>query len=149
VAIAASVVLLAACNKDDAPERPKIPASFNIRGDVRLSGSQNVTGDLSNCAGVGAYVDVYKGGNVVVTDQDGKPLANGTITDGIGTNYFEEILDECSFRIRVANVPRAAGYFVVVARQPAQPITLGEVIAGDGYVRFDANPPTVRAFGEQ
>jgi hypothetical protein len=145
----ALILVLAGCNKDEGPEKPKIPAAFNIRGDVRLSGSQNVTGDLSNCAGVGAFVDVYKGNSVVVTDQDGKPLANGTITDGLGTNYYEEILDECSFRIRVANVPRAKSYFVVVARQRAHPITLAEVVAGDGYVRFDANPPTVRTFGNQ
>jgi hypothetical protein len=87
-----------------------------VRGDVRLSGSSNVTGDLSNCAGVGAFADVYKGANVVVTNQKGKPLAAGTITDGLGTNYFKEVLDECAFRIRVLNVPRAKSYFFVLGR---------------------------------
>jgi hypothetical protein len=140
-------VALAGCSKSPEVERPTIPASFVVRGDVRLSGPNNVTGDLSNCAGVGPYADLYKGANVVVTNQKGRPIARGTITDGLGTNYFEETLDECALRIRVPVVPRAKGYFFVLGRQAPHPITLAEMVAGNGSVRFDANPPIVRSFG--
>ncbi len=140
---------LAGCSKSAEVEKPKIPATFTFNGDVRLSGSANLTGDLSNCVGVGRFVDLYQGAKVVVTNQKGRPLALGAITEGLGTNYFQDVLDECAFRVRVPDVPRARSYFIMLGRQPPKPLTLAEVVTGNGYVRFDANPPTVRGSSPQ
>jgi hypothetical protein len=145
VAALGLALALAGCSKSPEVEKAAIPKSFNFMGDVRLSGAGNVTGDLANCSGVGRFVDMYKSANVVVTNQKGKPLAFGTVIEGLGTNYFHDVLDECAFGIQVLNVPRAKGYFIVVGRQRAYPITLAGVVATNGQIAYDANPPTVRA----
>jgi hypothetical protein len=144
-AIAVLLPALAGCSNDPEVEKPAIPASFYVHGDLRLSGSRNVTGDLSNCAGVGPYADIYKGAVVVVTNQNGKPISRGAVTASVGTNYYQNVLDECAFNISVLNVPRVKrGYFIVLARQPAHWIPLSSMVVFNGLVRFDLNPPTVR-----
>jgi hypothetical protein len=140
-------LVLAGCSKSPEVEKAAIPKAFNFMGEVRLSGPENVTGDLANCSGVGRFVDMYKSANVVVTNQNGKPLALGTVIEGLGTNYFRDVLDECAFGIQVLNVPRAKGYFIVVGRQRAHPVTLAGVVATNGQIAYDANPPTVRVPG--
>lgn len=138
------VVLGAACNRNEGPQKPDIPAAFTFRGDVRLSGSKYVFGGLDNCAGVGPYSDIYTGAFVTVTNQVGKPIAIGKVEFGLGTNYYQDVLDECTFRIVVANVPQARAYYVVLARLAAHPFTLRDVVDVNGRITFDANPPLVR-----
>jgi hypothetical protein len=138
---------LAGCENTPEVEKPPVPKAFNFIGEVRLSGSQNVTGNLENCAGVGRYVDLYTGAYIVVTNQNGKPIAQGVVSKGFGTNYYNEVLDECSFGIKVLNVPRAKGFFIVVGRQRAQPVSLAWVVSTNGIIRYDINPPTVRPPG--
>ncbi len=94
-----------ACSGDDAPATPPIPKSFNFIGDFRLSGSAYVGGDLKNCGGVGYFVDVHPTARVVVTNQNGKPIASGGVTYGSGTNYYQDTLDECLFRFVALHVP--------------------------------------------
>jgi hypothetical protein len=144
VAAIALLLVLAGCNKDEGPEKPKIPSEFIFSGELRLSGSQYVAGNLSSCLGVGPFVDIHKGARVIVTDQDARPIAAGSIIDGLGTNYYEELLDECVFRLRVPEVPRAKSYFLVVGRQGPKPVSLASVAATNGVIRIDVNPPTVR-----
>jgi hypothetical protein len=144
-AIAVLLPVLAGCSNDPEVEKPAVPSKFYLHGDVRLSGSGNVTGDLANCSGVGPYADIYKGASVVVTDADGKPISRGAVTAGVGTNYYQNVLDECAFNIVVLNVPRTKkGYFIVIARQPAHWVPVAGVILFNGLVRFDVNPPIVR-----
>jgi hypothetical protein len=144
-AVAVLVATLAGCSKDPEVEQPKIPTKFYVHGDVRLSGPGNVTGDLGTCSGVGEYSDVYRGAAVVVTDQDGKPLSRGAVTAGVGSNYYQNVLDECAFNIAVLNVPRPKkGYFIVIGRQPAHWVPREAVVWFNGLVRFDLSPPNVR-----
>jgi hypothetical protein len=144
-ALLALLVPLAACSSDgDAADKPVIPASFAFQVDVRLSGSANVRGNLSNCAGAGAFVDVFRGTQVVVANTKGVPLAMGRITTALGTNTFEGLLDECTFQFRIVGVPKAPGYFLLLGRQPIKPIPLSLVVATTGRMAYDLNPPLVR-----
>ena len=130
VAIGLLLVLLAACSSgSSAPAKPRVPATFTFVGDVRLSGAKNLRGDLSSCAGAGQFMDVVKGARVTVTNRERKPIAVGGVTVGLGTNTYQGVMDECTFRVLVVNVPRAKGYFVIVGGQPPQLLTLPTVIA--------------------
>jgi len=138
------VPLLAACNRGDSgPEAPVIPASFTFKGEVRLSGAGNVFGGLDNCAGVGRYADIHRGASVTVTNQIGKPIAIGEVSYGLGTNYYRDVLDECTFRLDVASVPRAKAYIVIIARGQPQPISLASIVATNGQLVYDVNTPLV------
>ncbi len=137
------VGLAAGCTDNSGPAGPKIPATFLFRIDARLSGDRYLFGGLGVCTGVGQYADIHKGAWVTVTNQVGKPIAVGTVTIGVGTNYYEGALDECTFRLLVRNVPRAKAYLVILGREAPQPFTLAEVVDGAGVLAFDANPPLV------
>jgi hypothetical protein len=137
------VALAAGCTGNNGPTGPRIPASFLFRVDARLSGARYVFGGLSSCTGVGQYADIHKGAFVTVTNQIGKPIAIGTVTIGVGTNYYQDVLDECTFRLQIIGVPRARAYFVVLGREAPKPFTLSDVMDSGGVLAFDANPPLV------
>jgi hypothetical protein len=137
------VILAAACGGNDAPAAPVIPASFTFKGDIRLSGAKYVSGELSECSGVGPYVDIYKGARVTVTNEVGKPIAIGTVAYGLGTNYYRDILDECTFRFYVPSVPRAKAYLVYVGRNSPHTLTLPGVVQSQGVFSYDINTPLV------
>jgi hypothetical protein len=138
------VAVAPACGGDSGPKGPPIPATFMFKGDVRLSGASYVYGDLANCSGLGPYADIYKGAFVTVTNQVGKPIAIGRVAYGLGTNYYQDVLDECTFRLDIFNVPRAKAYLVVVGRSVPAQFSLASVVATSGVLVFDANPPLVR-----
>jgi hypothetical protein len=142
--MAAMLLALTACSTgDDTPAAPPIPKSFNFIGDFRLSGARWVGGDLQNCGGVSYFVDVHPTARVTVTNQNGKPLATGSITYGSGTNFYQDTLDECLFRFVVLNVPRAKSYFVIIGRQRAHPVALQTVVATEGKIKIEGNKPNV------
>lgn len=145
--LVALAVVLAACSDDgggDATSEEEASKEFTMVADVRLSGSDNVTGDLAACSGVGRFVDLYRGALAIVTDETGKPIATGTVTNSLGTNYYREILDECSFRVRVGLVPRSKGYFLVIGRQYPRALAGDLIDLRKGYTKFDLNEPNVR-----
>jgi len=138
------VPLLAACNRgNDGPKAPAIPASFDFKGEVRLSGEKNVFGGLDECAGVGSFADMYQGAYVTVTNEVGKPIAIGSVSYALGTNYYRDVLDECTFRIDVKDVPKAKAYLVYIARGRPQGFTLASIVATNGALVYDMNAPLV------
>jgi hypothetical protein len=149
LAIVAFGVLLAAvlsgCSTSNKTETQKaaVPKTFNLAVDVRLSGATNVRGDVSTCVGAGKYADVAAKTKVVVTNQNGQPLSIGSISYGIGTDYYQDVLDECSFRIFVPAVPRAKGYTMIIGRQPPVPFPRAGVVKTGGAFGFDLNKPNV------
>jgi hypothetical protein len=121
-------------SSDAAPQR------LDLRGEVRLAGAPNVHGDLTTCAGVGRFSDVKAGGRVLVTDGKNRKVARGRISSGLGTNYYDNALDECTWRIVVERVPRRPTYRFVIGRHPAQQIRLSEILAARGTFSIDITP---------
>jgi hypothetical protein len=105
---------------DAKPKKPVYPHYINIQGDLTVNGRYYVRGNLSDCAGAGPFADIVRGAPVLVSDQVGRPLAVGRVAYGVGTNVYQNRLDQCVFRFRVPNVKRAPVYQIRVARQ--QPV---------------------------
>jgi hypothetical protein len=124
-------------------QKAKAPKTTNLAVDVRLSGATNVRGDISTCVGAGQFADIAAKTKVVVTNQQGQPLALGSISYGIGTDYYQDVLDECSFRVFVPAVPRAKGYTMIIGRQRPVPFPRAGVVATNGIFGFDLNKPNV------
>jgi hypothetical protein len=144
VASIALLTLLTACTSEgNATPKRKIPKSFYFIGDVRLSGADNVRGNLATCAGAGNFVDVQMGALVIIADEHGTPIAFGKVWLTSGTNTFQGVLDECTFQFRAVNVPSTPNYYVIVGRQPAKLIRRTKIIRTNGRFAFDANPPNV------
>jgi hypothetical protein len=142
LAIIAAVALLAACNSGNGTSaRARIPKQFQFLGSYKISGVNNVGGDLSQCRGAGEFADVAVGTPVTVAKFTGKPIAVGHVEVGLGTNIYQSTLDECTFRFSVANVPRAKSYLITVGRHGPTAIPLATVVAGRGIVVINANPP--------
>jgi hypothetical protein len=130
-------LLLAACGGgDEPPPKPVYPATINIQGDVTVRGVNYVRGSLSECAGAGTFADVYKGGPVTVSNEVGRPLAIGKVEYGVGTNVYQNRLDECTFRFRVANVPRALAYQVRIGRQTPFVQSFDRIYRNGGGMQF-------------
>lgn len=113
------------------------PKTIAFRGDVTLHGVTRVRGDLVRCVGVGPFADLKAGTKVSVTTPAGRTIAAGTIRYGLGTNLFEERLDECTFRFRVGKVPRVPSYLVKIGHLNPQPVTQDQVVLGRGTVEMD------------
>jgi hypothetical protein len=139
-------VLLAACRGggEEPPPKPVYPATIQMVGDVTIRGANSVRGNLSDCAGAGTYADIYKGGPVTVSNQVGRPLAIGKVEYGLGTNVYQNRLDECTFRFRILSVPRAQSYQIVIGRQPPLLRSFLGVYASGGAVTatLPENVPT-------
>lgn len=142
-ALVAALSLLAACSSGKTAQKPKTPKTMNLSVAVRLSGAANVQGDLTTCAGLGQFSDIRAKAKVVVSNQLGTPIAYGWIANGFGTNYFQNVLDECSFQIYVLGVPRAKGYTIAVGRHTPVPFTRAGLLWTNGHFGFDLNPPNV------
>ena len=134
VALVALVVLLAACGGGGGKKlKPIYPAAINMSGDITLDGATFVRGNLSDCAGAGRFADLVKGAPVTVSNRAGEPLAVGAISYGIGTNVYQNKLDECTFRFHVPHVPR---HLVPSSYRPAgSPICEGLPVTWYRYER--------------
>jgi hypothetical protein len=145
VCVVLLVALLAGCETTNKTKVQKaaVPRTYNLIVDVRLSGAANVRGDISSCIGAGRFADIAPMAKVVVTDQNAKPIALGGIAYGIGTDYYRDVLDECSFRIFVTGVPKAKQYAIVVGRQRPVPFTRKGLIETNGVFGYDLNAPNV------
>jgi hypothetical protein len=143
VALAVLPLLLTACNRggDDTPP-PTLPATINIRGNVTVRGPNYVRGSLSECAGAGAYTDYYKGGVVTVSNRQGRPLAIGRIQYGVGTNVYQNRLDECTFNFFVPSVPRAGTYQIAVGRLAPMLTTFKGLLSRNGLFETIVPTPT-------
>ena len=144
----ALVVLLAACSSGGGTPKPPpnsgILKTFTLEGDLSLYGTSNVRGSFEDCAGAGPYIDVYKTpGNIVVTNEKGKPMWRGSITFSSGTDAFKGFLDQCVFRFNVPLVRRGKGYYVVVARQTPLFISAAFIVASNYKVRLQLNRPPI------
>jgi hypothetical protein len=117
VAVGLATVGLTACNDDEGPPQIVYPKELTIRGEVILNGATNVRGGLAECVGAGAFADLYPGAPVIVNDTEGKPLAVGKITYGVGTNFYLNQLDQCTFKVQMGVVPFSETYQIVVSRQ--------------------------------
>jgi hypothetical protein len=137
-------LVFAACTSDDPEsETPPLPSSYTFNAEAKLSGAANVRGDLSNCTGAGQFADMYKTAPVTVTDVNLKPIAVGSLLDGLGTNVFQNVLDECTFRFVVRNVPSTGGYYVIVGRQRPKAVARITVQATNGRFQIEVNTPNV------
>ena len=113
---------LAGCNNGgDQTPAPTLPATLNLRGEIILTGNTNVRGGLSDCVGAGAYADLYAGAPVVVSNLKGRPIIIGKIEFGVGTNFYLNQLDQCTFGVRLSNVPRIDNYLFTIGRQDPVP----------------------------
>jgi hypothetical protein len=121
------VFALAGCNNggDETPA-PTLPAMLNLRGEIILNGKTNVRGGLSDCVGAGTFTDLYAGAPVVISNPAGRPLVIEKIEYGIGTNFYLNQLDQCTFSVRLRGVPRLDNYQLTVGRQDPVPFTFAE-----------------------
>jgi hypothetical protein len=142
ISLAALVMVLAACGGNDAPPpKPVYPSYLNLRGELTINGAQYVRGNLADCAGAARYADLAKGAPVTVSSAAGIPLAVGKILYAVGTNVYQNRLDQCTFRFTVNNVPRSMkGYLLAVAAQPATPVAFLTLVASGGELSI--NLPT-------
>lgn len=130
-------LVLAGCGSgDDAPPAPSLPATLNLRGEVILSGATNVRGGLSECVGAGAFADLYPGAPVIVNNAEGRPIIISKIEYAVGTNFYLNQLDQCTFSVRLANVPRLDSYQFVFGRQDPIPYTFADLYRLNGLFTF-------------
>ncbi len=143
-ALFALVVLLAACDSGGGPPpKPVYPATINLSGDITLDGATFVRGNLSNCAGAGRFADLIAGAPVTVSNRAGQPLAVGSISYGIGTNVYQNHLDECTFRFHVLRVPRTSSYIIKVAQQAPVSRDFLSLYRYGGTLQFKLPPKVV------
>ncbi len=112
-------------------------SSTLLRGGIDTPG-----GDMEDCTGIGAYEELRDGAAVVVSDETGRVLGRGVLSEGrAGTlsgrepgSDLEQLVQDtltCSFTFRVEDLPRAQSYTLEVADKgqvsyPAEEIqTLG------------------------
>jgi hypothetical protein len=138
------VLLAAACGggDDGPPPKPVYPDFIDISADLTLSGANYVRGNLSECAGAGAYADVVKGAPVLVSNKVGKPLVVGAIAYGVGTNVYRNRLDQCTFRLRVPHTPRAMTYQLTIGRQKPIAVSFLGLVRSRGTASFALPPRT-------
>jgi hypothetical protein len=135
--------LLVACSGSSAPKAPPLPAVMNIKGDVSVSGPQNVQGSLSACVGVGKYADLRPGASATISNVRGKLLGVGKIILGVGTNVYQGQLDQCTFRYFIFTFKtEKKGYMLKVADQQPIPVNLQYLIANRGTVSWTLTPTT-------
>jgi hypothetical protein len=143
ISLVALVALLAACSGDSAPPKPVYPATLNLHGDVTLNGPANVRGNISDCAGAGRYADLARRAPVTVSNQSGVPIAVGRILYSVGTNVYQNQLDQCTFRYAAYNVPRARSYQIVIGRQAPILAQFLDLVRTNGAVGLNLPPTTV------
>lgn len=79
--------------------------TMNVRGAINLhAGQYLVAGDA--CFGKGGYDDLAPGAQVKVTDESGKILGVGRITQGVGS-----VGTGCTLLFNVDNVPRGGKFY--------------------------------------
>lgn len=140
--------LLVACSGGGGSATPTttLPPTVVIKGNVAISGPRNVRGNLSDCVGVGPYADLRTGAPVTVTTPAGKPLGIGKIILGVGTNVYQDQLDQCTFRYIVLSVKTRRNYIVKVAQQRPLPVALTYLIATRGNFDINLTPTTTTTF---
>jgi hypothetical protein len=141
--LAVVVLVTAACNERSAKylvTTTTWPATTNLRGELILNGANLVRGNLSDCAGAGPYADLVEDAPVLVNGADGRPLAVGKIFYAVGTNVYQNRLDQCTFKILVSGIPRQDTYQVIVGQQKPLPTTFFDIYARQGQVRWYLNP---------
>jgi hypothetical protein len=134
---------LSSCGGDDEPPEIVYPEAITLRGEVILTGATNVRGGLSECVGAGPYADLYPGAPVVVTDGQGKPLTVGKITYGVGTNFYLNQLDQCTFKVELGSVPYAETFQIVVSRQDPVSIPFLSLWRRSGQFSFNFPRPVM------
>lgn len=144
VALVAFALPLGACGGDDTPPKPVYPSVINIVGDLSLTGATLVRGNLSDCAGAARYADLVKGAPVTVSNQVGEPLALGKIQYTVGTNVYQNQLDQCTFRFAAYSVPRAASYQITIGQQGPFPAAFYNLVLSRGAIdlKLPAPPAT-------
>jgi hypothetical protein len=141
VAVVALGLSLGACGGDDSPPKPVYPSIINITGDITLTGPTYVRGNLSDCAGAGVYADLAKGAPVTVSNEAGVPIAVGKVQYSVGTNVYQNQLDQCTLRYAAYAVPRAASYQVVVGQQAPVPARFYDLVVSRGRLDFKLPAP--------
>ncbi len=143
VAVAFVTLLVACTSGNERSSKPKVPQTMNMFVDLRLSGKENVRGSISNCAGVGKYVDLFKDQFVTIADRDQKPISLAKLSIVSGTGTYQGYLDECSFQFRALNVSKSSDYYFLVGRQPAKMVTHEEMLRKNGHFAYDLNVPNI------
>jgi len=141
VSLVVLVALLAACGGGSGRPKPVYPATINVYGDVQLNGAASVRGNIADCAGAGRYADLVAGAPVTVSNQAGVPLVVGKITYAVGTNVYQNQLDQCTLRYLAWGVPRAASYQITIARQAPIAARFVDLIHSGGVRDVTLPPP--------
>jgi hypothetical protein len=136
--------LLAACNSGGSATPPTtlLPPSVSFRGEVTVSGANNVRGSLSECAGAGRFADMAVGAPVTVTNPKGKALGIGKVQYAVGTNVYQGHLDQCTFRYFVVSVKTAKMFYVRVGQQKAVPVLASYLVANRYNFAYTLTPTT-------
>ena len=110
---------------------------MNLRGEIILNGNTNVRGGLAECVGAGAFADLYPGAPVVVSNTEGRPIVIGKIDFAVGTNFYLNQLDQCTFSVRLPNVPRMDNYQFTIGRQDPVPYVFADLYRYNGLFTFN------------
>lgn len=145
ISLVALIALLAACSGGSSKPKPVYPAALNIHGDVTLNGPANVRGNISDCAGAAQYSDLAKDAPVTVSNEAGVPLAVGKISYGVGTNVYQNQMDQCTFRYQTFNVPRSRSYQIVIGRQAPIAAQFLDLVRTNGSLSVSLPPSAVPA----
>lgn len=143
ISLLALVALLPACSGGGSKPKPVYPVALNIHGDLTLSGPANVRGNISECAGAAQYSDLAKDAPVTISNQAGVPLAVGKILYGVGTNVYQNQMDQCTFRYMAYNVPRSTSYQIVIGRQAPIPAQFLDLVKTNGALMVTLPPTTL------
>jgi hypothetical protein len=117
----------AACGFADAGSRPAgKPDAVLVRGRVAVPLPADTRAPGSACAAPAGVPGIASGAAVTVTDENGRPIAQGEL--GVGVVAVEADRHECDFPFEVPGVPGDHGTVgISVAGRPAQDFPLRDL----------------------
>jgi hypothetical protein len=120
VAVAIGAVLLS---------RALLPEKETITGTVTIN--ELVDAGSSPCSGEGGYSDITEGLGVVVKNEEGTTLANGSLGEG---RREGEPIPVCTFPFTITDVPKAEFYSVSAGRRGELTYSYDEMVEQDWKV---------------
>jgi hypothetical protein len=125
-----AVLLVTASAAGCQPGAQSTPQSHTLSGSIEVKGFGGVEEVDSQCVASGGYSDIRKGVDVVLRNEAGTILGDGSL--GAGTTTDPDGYVTCHFAFEIAGVPDAKFYSIKIGKRDGPTYSLDE-LSGKGW----------------